>query len=1165
MQFSNLTQHIMGIYEDIKIKKQTKLQSASFLIAAYIKFYAEGAVPSGCDQNEATGVSAALADIIKREEAVETGKILTGRLVSLQEDSAFRKSTADAETIAKKEGKTEITADILLVCVLENAPNGVKEILMSKPAPQKPAGEGDSVPLGNKGASTETAGKGGFGELGEITKGVGGLFNQGSDDSQAVSEPAPQGTPKEQIVELTEKVKAMQKRLGEIIFGQDNAISVFASGYFQSQLRNFTDKECKKPGATFLFAGPPGVGKTFLAENVAELLDLPYMRFDMSEYSEHDAVMELCGTNKSYKGDKEGNLTGFVSKNPRCVLLFDEIEKAHISAIHLFLQVLDAGRLRDINSGQEVDFSKTTIIFTTNAGRTVYEGSETPNLSYIPRKTILKALEKDVDPKTGTSAFPAAICSRFATGNVVMFNHMEAHVLHNIVKKEIVRNVTAFEAETGIKCNISEDVYSCILFAEGGHADARTVKSRATAFFSTELYELFRLISTAKHNGDITQIEQINITVDLSECEEKTVELFRNKKTPRVLVFASQAINDTVRAQLQAVSEVDFAPSYSEAVKLIEDRDYDVVLCDLAVGKKDNEQTLNVEDNDSEGKDLFTYVCSKTNTPLYIVYENENTYAEEEFFSLLKEGARGGINVSDAGAFATTMQDIFRQSHQQASMDSLARANKIVTYQTSQVTSADNKVADIEIYDVVLDTAVDAEDSSSILSAASKPDVKFADILGAKDAKEELHFFVEYLKNPKEFAEKGLAIPKGVLFYGPPGTGKTMLAKAVAGESDVTFISAAGNQFFTKYYGEGEASVRQLFATARKYAPAIIFIDEADAFAKERTGGDNDPQAQRLLTTFLSEMDGFKTNPKKPVFVLAATNYDIEPGSAKCIDSAFVRRFDRSIYVDLPDKEARIEFIRRKVGDRKVFDLSDNAIENIAVRSTGTSLAILELVFNMALRIAMRRFKSVVDDAIIEEAFETYNYGDEKKWDENELRKTAYHEAGHAFLCWYGGETPSYLTIVARGNHGGYMQHGDTEQIGSYTRRMLLNRIRTSLGGRAAELVFFGDEDGLTTGASSDLRSATHIAQSIICRYGMDDSMGLAVIPDNISANSPLAQQVRDAVNAMLKAELESAKKILVQNRVAIDKIVEELMVKTHLKGEEIDAIFSAYAEKENA
>ncbi len=214
----------------------------------------------------------------------------------------------------------------------------------------------------------------------------------------------------------------MQKQLSETVFGQDNAISILTSGYFQSELRSITDKSCRKPMGTYLFAGPPGVGKTFLAEQMAELLELPFLRFDMSEFSERDSLMELVGTNKSYKGDKEGALTGFVEKNPKCILLFDEIEKANIAVIHLFLQVLDAGRLRDTNTAKEVDFSKATMIFTTNAGRKIYENSLTPNLSHISRKTILKALETDVDPKTGLGSFPAAICSRFATGNVIMFN-----------------------------------------------------------------------------------------------------------------------------------------------------------------------------------------------------------------------------------------------------------------------------------------------------------------------------------------------------------------------------------------------------------------------------------------------------------------------------------------------------------------------------------------------------------------------------------------------------------------------------------------------------------------------------------------------------------------------------------------------------------------------
>ena len=459
-----------------------------------------------------------------------------------------------------------------------------------------------------------------------------------------------------------------------------------------------------------------------------------------------------------------------------------------------------------------------------------------------------------------------------------------------------------------------------------------------------------------------------------------------------------------------------------------------------------------------------------------------------------------------------------------------------------------------------METAVDAEDSGDILNDISKPDVKFDDVIGAESAKSELKYFVEYLRNPKAFSSKGLGVPKGVLFYGPPGTGKTMLAKAVAGESDVSFICAEGNQFLKKYVGEGEEAVHRLFATARKYAPTIIFIDEIDAVAQERRGGER--SSDSILTAFLAEMDGFKTDAKKPIFVLAATNFEVEPGTSKSLDPALLRRFDRHIYIDLPDKKSRIEYINMRIKSKPIFDISDEEIENIAVRSTGMSIAQLSSVFEYSMRITVRANKDKVDDGILEEAFESYNYGEEKKWDISELKKTAYHEAGHAFLCWESGEIPSYLTIVARGNHGGYMLHGDNENRGSYTKSMLLNRIRTALGGRAAELVFFGEDDGLTTGASSDLKTATAIAKNMICSYGMDEDIGLAVVQDNEIENSFMSQKVREAVNKVLSDELSKAKKILSDNRAALDKIVEVLLKENHLSSNMIDEIFSQNAKR---
>lgn len=1146
---SKLLDHLLARAEGIKESIGNKIMTVNYVFAAVLEWVEENKDAQDCSRYDEAEVKA-LCDMVNGIKLTDSlpacTQLLCSRQGSYVDELLFRQVMLASKQWSEKNEKSSITADAFLKYIMVAPTHEIRAVTGKTQRSAETSG------VSAEAISRATA------ELQKTLK----ESNQAKESEvEEEKQSAEALTPKEQIVRMTEKVKMMQKKLSSVVFGQDNAISIFTSGYFQSELRKITDKTNRKPKATYLFAGPPGVGKTFLAEQVAEMLELPFVRFDMSEFSERDALMELTGTNKSFKDDKEGSLTGFVSRNPRCVLLFDEIEKANIAVIHLFLQVLDAGRLRDTNTGKEIDFSQAVIIFTTNAGRKVYEGSLTPNLSGVSRKTILKALETDIDPKTGRGSFPAAICSRFATGNVVMFNHMEAHSLRKIAENEIVRNIKSFEEETGIRCDVADDVYSCVLFSEGGHADARTVKSRANSFFSTELYELFRLVSNEENNVSIENIQNVNVTLELPE-DEQAYKLFRDDYKGCILSFGDA---DICKKLTSIVEEKGYCnkvvSSFAEAKDIIKTQDVELVFCDLHSGKHSAvSKELNIEDVDSEGRAFFRYVCDSTDIPLYVLADVNHKYSEEENFSLMREGSRGVVDAGAQEGLAETVNDILMQLHHQRSMLDLAKSSKLVTYETSQSVTADGKTAEIKLFDIALETAVDAEDSGNILRDVSKPDVKFDDIIGAEGAKSELKYFVDYLKNPKAFSSKGLGVPKGVLLYGPPGTGKTMLAKAVAGESDVTFICAEGNQFLKKYVGEGEETVHNLFVTARKYAPTIIFIDEIDAIAKERKGGEYSTDS--ILTAFLAEMDGFKTDAKKPIFVMAATNFTVEPGMPKSLDAALLRRFDRHIYIDLPDKKARTEYINMKIKNKPVFKISAEEIENIAVRSTGMSLAQLASVFEFSMRIAIRENKSEVNDEIFEKAFETFNYGEEKKWDISELEKTAYHEAGHAFLCWESGETPSYLTIVARGNHGGYMLHGDTENRGSYTKTMLLNLIRTALGGRASELVFFGDEEGMTTGASGDLRNATALAKSIVCKYGMDDGVGLAVVEENEFSNPSTAQQVRDAVNNILNNELDTAKTVLQNNRTAIEKIVEELLRKNHLTSNEIDRIFSAYADK---
>ena len=380
----------------------------------------------------------------------------------------------------------------------------------------------------------------------------------------------------------------------------------------------------------------------------------------------------------------------------------------------------------------------------------------------------------------------------------------------------------------------------------------------------------------------------------------------------------------------------------------------------------------------------------------------------------------------------------------------------------------------------------------------------------------------------------------------------------MAGESDVTFLVAEGNQFLKKYVGEGPEAIHSLFASARRYAPSIIFIDEIDSIGANRSSADGSSKASAdVLTALLTEMDGFNVDTAKPVFVLAATNYEIKPNTPRSLDPALLRRFDRKIYVDLPNKEERKKYLLMKISKYSSVSLSEEQIDNIALRSTGMSLAELESVFEMALRSAIRSQNGIVTDEAFEEAFESFNNGEKKQWKAEELERTARHEAGHALLCWLSGQKPTYVTVVARGDHGGYVQHANSEDKGSYTKSELLDRIRISLAGRAAEIVYYGEDGGISTGASGDLYSATRTAEHMICTYGMDGSVGLSYISTDAIG---VSGELRNKVNSILADELKNAVELISKNKAAIDAMTAVLIEKNHLKENEIDEVFKATA-----
>lgn len=463
------------------------------------------------------------------------------------------------------------------------------------------------------------------------------------------------------------------------------------------------------------------------------------------------------------------------------------------------------------------------------------------------------------------------------------------------------------------------------------------------------------------------------------------------------------------------------------------------------------------------------------------------------------------------------------------------------------------------IYSVVFDMqrkvcSTEADDINDILSEADKPTERFGDIIGAENAKKELKFFVEFLKDPKKYFAMGYRFPKGILLHGKSGTGKTMLAKALAGEADVAFIPAAASSFITQYTGSGPAAVRELFKKARRYAPSIIFIDEVDSIAKQRTGTKYNHAEEDTLNALLVEMDGFAVDPKRPVFVLAATNYDVEQGNGGIgvLDEAFMRRFDRKISIELPNAEERGRYINLMLSKISKHNVSEEAVKSIASRSVGMSLAILSNVIETAKR--MTADKDVpLNGEILTEAFEVTLFGDKKEWDENAAERTARHEAGHTVMSMLGGNTPAYVTIEARSNFGGYMEHNEKERSkNTMSKGEILSRIRTCLGGRAAEIVYYGEAEGLDTGASGDLRSATEYVLNMITSYGMDENFGLAAIDRSTAISST---EIMGRVNEILAEEMKNTVQFISENRGKIDILVKKLLDKNHLTDKEIERL----------
>lgn len=989
---------------------------------------------------------------------------------------------------------------------------------------------------------------------------------------------------------VAERAGKLKDALESTVFGQDYAVKAFLDAYKKACY--FKNRE-GKPLAVYLLAGPPGTGKTLMAETAARALGMPYKRIDMSEYGggSRDTVQGLVGFERTWGNSEPGLLTGFVDSHPDALLLFDEIEKASETVLKIFLQILEGARLTDKYTKRTVSFEKTILIFTTNAGRELYQDNYDENLSVLSGDTVAAALRRD-------KSFPQELVSRFASNTIIMFNHVSRMYLSEIALSAMKRTLEGLDRRAWLCSRLD----LLLLLHEGAKLDARMAKSKAEDMISQALVEYMDFESAQETPGR----DPIGLRVPEEDAgSEAGRYLFPCADNPVYIRYISKQSSyselgwrylfwEELEDDYDETGELweyyqEFRTEYpwlklacsrfydddieemeeKEFMDLHERDHYDITVVDL--GHRSEKSPGLPEEDPRRNEFLQAILQNPGRNHIYVAYDGK--LDEQLARGLFRQGVEGILPRHPDNRWI----ELASSYYVLRSLDQLSHEGKVLDYQT-KVSKGLIEFTNFSLRKAIVeDAATRKKDQDLLVSDWECPRDRFSDVIGAENAVRELRQFIQYINKPEYYEMMGVDMPRGVLLYGPPGTGKTKLARAAAGESGVSFIAVSASDFAQKYIGDGEQKIRDLFAAAKRNSPAIIFIDEIDTIGKERTGSESASHAEKLLNVLLTEMDGFASLRRKQVFVMAATNFDIDgskSGKQVRIDPALVRRFPTQIYVDLPSRDERAAYIRMHLEKRaEKTDLIEAAqiagmAESLADQTVGQSLAIVE---NM-LEYAWRQFvmkqdvltkKEKFTEAMLLEAVQEMRFGERSAAPET---ATAYHEAAHAFMAWKMGATPAFLTIVSRGDFGGYVQKKESDRS-VHTEESLRSQIKISLAGRAGEMIFYkyyaenaGDaelmKNAVNTGAGSDLEHATWYAGQIVSGLGRT-SDSLARIPES-QRTAEMNRELLEELNLLLKVEWDQTLQLVEKNRELVHRLALEAIDKTQLTQPQILDILEA-------
>jgi cell division protease FtsH len=809
--------------------------------------------------------------------------------------------------------------------------------------------------------------------------------------------------------------KQLRVELSKDLFGQAEAIETVVNS-----MKNDITENKKAPKATYLFLGSPATGKSYLAELMSEHIPkYRLMTFDMTQYHQQNGG-ELYGYPAGWKGYGVGQLTGFVHRNPKSIIVLDSFEKCDTNIQSNLLSIFQGGKMRDgcgwdkvtdepcsedpdiiytdENAEYMVDFTECIFIITTSLGKELYLDNRFKELvkqDYIQAESmILEAIRRETkrDSRSGgeQQAIIPELVSRFSQAHIVLFNKLNYKAFANITKKIFLNYKDGFNKKYEIEFVLSnnfENFLKLQILNFAPELDARRLKDKVSTTFFNKITE--HIVNSGKSTRQFSTIK-----VSLSkECVN----------------YINEMINPLIEEEM-IVKEL-----FRKNV------------------------TLHIDDKITSKNGLITY--------------------------------------------------------------------KINSCKFKQVTRIKDFSEDGLVFDI--------------------PNISFNHIAGHHMAKQRLHEVINFFKEPKLLKSFDIEPPKGMLLYGPPGTGKTMLAKAFAKEAELPFISITGLELLQP------EKTKKVFAKAKEYSPAIVFIDEIDTIGK-RGGGST---REIAINTLLAEMDGFGGSKGENVFVIAATNYK------ENIDAAIIRpgRIEIHIEINNLDKDARLYFLENTIKNkpsRGEFDMN-----KLLMYTAGFTGAQLELLSKEASFYCLRHSLPAITQEILVEQINSIKYGEKQSYlsIEQMFEETAVYEAGHAVISKFlmPHVHIEHVSLTPKDNNERFVSHNYSDVQDNMTVKDFKDKICVSLAGRTAQIKSFGEIDGIDTGASNDLQQATRDAYAAIAHYGMDREVGYININGVMDANKSTSDNTQDTKHYHDKIDA-ALERWMLEGQKKIEKLVDE-------------------------